>query len=70
MKLRGILLHSLSIQNLSVMLASIKVFIVVSGKSNLLLVISKLQICDIVLHWLRNILSLLPLLLALLLLLL
>jgi len=68
-KLHRILLNSFSVQNLSVMLACIQILVVMLRQGDLLLVISELQIRNIILDRLQNILSFCSLLLTLLLLL-
>ena len=47
-ELLRILFHRLSVQNLAVVFACIKIFIFVLGKGDLLFVVSELEICDIV----------------------
>ena len=70
MELQGIFLNSLRVQDLSVMLACVQILVIMLRQGDLLLIVSQLQICNIIIDRLRNILSLCSLLLTLLLLLL
>ena len=70
MKLHRIFLNSLRVQDLSVMLACVQILVIMLRQGDLLLIVSQLQICNIIIDRLRNILSLCSLLLTLLLLLL
>ena len=49
-KLLGVFLDSLCIQHLSVVLADLEVLVIVLRKSDLLLVVPQLQVCDVVLR--------------------
>lgn len=69
MKLHGIFLNSLRVQDLSVMLACVQILVIMLRQGDLLLIVSQLQIGNIILDRLRNILSLCSLLFTLLLLL-
>ena len=64
MKLHRIFLNSLRVQDLSVMLACVQILVIMLRQGDLLLIVSQLQICNIIIDRLRNILSLCSLLLT------